>query len=97
LYRDSILSLLLISWFNLAQRRKEDVQQRIEFISASLRAQGNTQIHKMLKTIRQLTVKEFCEAYNADTQKFLNQQKKNRLAGGTNDISRKRYYPPKSL
>ncbi|KAI7897487.1 uncharacterized protein BX663DRAFT_528132 [Cokeromyces recurvatus] len=63
-------------------RRIEDLQHRIEFICASLRAQGNTQINKMLMSVRQLTVKEFCEYYEADTQKFLEQQAKQRIIGG---------------
>ncbi|KAI9486240.1 MAG: hypothetical protein EXX96DRAFT_548248 [Benjaminiella poitrasii] len=64
------------------KRRVEDIQQRVEFICASLRAQGNTQINRMLMSVRQLTIKEFCEYYEADTKKFLEQQAKQRFMGG---------------
>lgn len=78
-------------WFYLAERRKEDIRQRIEFTCAAVRAQGNTQLNKMLKAVRKLTVREFCEVYGASTQNFLDQQKKNRLAGGAKDTCKKRH------
>lgn len=46
---------------------------------ASLRAQGNTEINKMLMAIRELTVEEFCEKYGADAQYFMSQQTIRRL------------------
>jgi hypothetical protein len=52
----------------------EEVSQRTEFMCASLRLQGKTEINKMLMAIRELTVEEFCEKYGADAQYFLNQQ-----------------------
>lgn len=62
------------------KRRVEDVRQRIEFMCASLRAQGNTQINKLLKAIRELTVEDFCEKYGADTQYFMSQQTMQRIS-----------------
>lgn len=71
----------------IAQRRIEDIQQRIEFMCASLRAQGNTEINKMLMSVRKLTVEEFCETYDANTQKFLEQQTQQRR-GNNNGLKR---------
>lgn len=71
----------------IAQRRIEDIQQRIEFMCASLRAQGNTEINKMLMSVRKLTIEEFCEIYDANTQKFLEQQTQQRR-GNNNGLKR---------
>ncbi|RCH98603.1 hypothetical protein CU098_009100 [Rhizopus stolonifer] len=68
-------------------RRIEDIQQQVEFMCASIRAQGNTDINKMLKSVRELTLEEFCETFGASTQLFLEQQTKKRI--GT-DTSRKK-------
>lgn len=51
---------------------------------ASLRAQGNTQINKLLKAIRELTVEDFCERYGADTQYFMSQQTMQRISQTNN-------------
>lgn len=75
----------------VAKKRINDVEQRVEFMCASLRAQGHTQINKMLMAVRELTVEEFCETYEADAQVFLNQQKQQRLKS-SNDNNRKRRY-----
>ncbi|KAL7329424.1 hypothetical protein PS15p_207526 [Mucor circinelloides] len=73
------------------QRRIEDIQQRIEFMCASLRAQGNTEINKMLMSVRKLTVEEFCETYDASTQMFLEQQTQQRRSNSDhNELKRKK-------
>jgi hypothetical protein len=60
----------------LAKRRVDDIRQRMEFMDASLRAQGHTQVNKMVMAIRELTVEEYCDTYGADTKNFLEQQAK---------------------
>ncbi|KAL9555759.1 hypothetical protein MBANPS3_002198 [Mucor bainieri] len=69
------------------QRRIEDIQQRIEFMCASLRAQGNTEINKMLMSVRELTVEQFCETYDASTHIFLEQQKLKRTHSAQTDTT----------
>ncbi|KAI8990961.1 hypothetical protein BDF20DRAFT_831049 [Mycotypha africana] len=64
--------------FATAERRINDLSQRIDFVCAALRAQGNTQINRMLKSVRQLTIGEFCGTYEANTENFLNEQAKQR-------------------
>lgn len=79
------VSLIRANHFTLlAKRRVEDIRQRIEFMCASLRAQGNTQINKLLKAIRELTVEDFCEKYGADTQYFMSQQTMQRISQTNN-------------
>ncbi|OAD08232.1 hypothetical protein MUCCIDRAFT_154864, partial [Mucor lusitanicus CBS 277.49] len=71
------------------QRRIEDIQQRIEFMCASLRAQGNTEINKMLMSVRELTVEQFCETYDASTRIFLEQQtQQRRTHSSSNELKR---------
>lgn len=56
---------------------------------ASLRAQGNTEINKMLMSVRKLTVEEFCETYDANTQMFLEQQTQQRRSNSDrNELKR---------
>ncbi|GAN01494.1 hypothetical protein MAM1_0008d00927 [Mucor ambiguus] len=66
------------------QRRIEDIQQRIEFMCVSLRAQGNTEINKMLMSVRELTVEQFCETYDASIHVFLEQQAQQRRTNSSN-------------
>ncbi|CEP08038.1 hypothetical protein [Parasitella parasitica] len=66
------------------QQRIQDIQHRIEFVCASLRAQGNTELNKMLTSVRELTMEQFCDAYEASTQKFLEQQMQQKHPSGSN-------------
>ncbi|KAI9245225.1 hypothetical protein BDA99DRAFT_528291 [Phascolomyces articulosus] len=62
-----------------AQRSINDIRQRAEFICSFLRAQGNSQINQLNLPIRQLTMREFCHEYGADTMTVFQQQAKARL------------------
>lgn len=56
---------------------------------ASLRAQGNTEINKMLMSVRELTVEQFCETYDASTRIFLEQQtQQRRTHSSSNELKR---------
>ncbi|KAI8642079.1 hypothetical protein BD408DRAFT_417043 [Parasitella parasitica] len=72
------------------QQRILDIQQRIEFVCASLRAQGNTEMNKMLMSVRKLTMEQFCEAYEANPQKFLEHQTQQMHAGSSHHDGFKR-------
>ncbi|KAI8378145.1 hypothetical protein EDC96DRAFT_493748 [Choanephora cucurbitarum] len=56
-------------------RRIEDIQQQVEFMCESIRAQGNTYLNTIIKPVRELTVSEFCETFGADIQTFLDKKK----------------------
>lgn len=56
---------------------------------ASLRAQGTTETNKMLMSVRELTVEQFCETYNASTHIFLEQQTQQRCTNNSgNELKR---------
>ncbi|KAI9309175.1 hypothetical protein BJ944DRAFT_48647 [Cunninghamella echinulata] len=61
-----------------ASRRINEIRQNIDFICSSLRAQGNMTVNQLLKAVRSLTMKEFCNKYGADTQLFLTEETKKR-------------------
>lgn len=55
----------------------------------ALRAHGNTQLNKMLKSVRSLTLKEFCETYKGDTQYYLEQTRKRLATKLSNEIKKR--------
>lgn len=57
---------------------------------ASLRAHGKTQLSKLLKSVRELTVQEFCETYGANTEYFVQESRK-RLASQPINTASKRH------
>ncbi|KAG0166817.1 hypothetical protein DFQ30_006758 [Apophysomyces sp. BC1015] len=61
-----------------AKSRVEDIQQHIEFVCTSLRAQSSMQIGQLLLAVRKLTVEEYCNKYGADPQTFLAHQARKR-------------------
>ncbi|KAI8380931.1 uncharacterized protein BYT42DRAFT_286389 [Radiomyces spectabilis] len=64
-----------------ADRRINDIRQRVEFVCSSLRAQGNMQVNQLLRSVRQLSMEEYCNSYGADTQLFLKEQMRKRKLG----------------
>ncbi|KAG2236885.1 hypothetical protein INT48_002698, partial [Thamnidium elegans] len=70
-------------------KRIEDIRQQTEFLCATLRAHGNTQLNKMLKEVRDLTLKEFCETYKANTQYFLQESRKRLATKLSNEIKKR--------
>ncbi|KAI8339020.1 hypothetical protein BC941DRAFT_501341 [Chlamydoabsidia padenii] len=61
-----------------ATRRIDEIQQSIDFICSSLRAQGNMTISQLLQSVRALTMDEYCNKYHADTSYFLKEQARQR-------------------
>ncbi|KAI9354950.1 hypothetical protein BD770DRAFT_444856 [Pilaira anomala] len=71
-------------------KRIEDIRQRTAFMCASLRAHGKTQLSKLLKSVKELTVQEFCETYGANTEYFVQESRK-RLASQPINTAPKRH------
>ncbi|KAI9318189.1 Ion transport protein-domain-containing protein [Dichotomocladium elegans] len=61
------------------QRRKEDILQRTQFLIASLKAQSKTMINQLPPAIQQMSMREFCHTYGADTALYLKQQNELRM------------------
>ncbi|KAI8351158.1 hypothetical protein BD560DRAFT_409386 [Blakeslea trispora] len=67
-------------------RRIEDIQQQVEFMCESIRAQGDTYINSIIKPVRDLTVKEFCETFGASIQTFLDREKEQDQSSTPNQL-----------
>ncbi|KAI8092758.1 uncharacterized protein BX664DRAFT_328063 [Halteromyces radiatus] len=61
-----------------ATRRIDEIRQSVDFICSSLRAQGKMTVSQLLKSVRSLTMDEYCNTYHGNTQYFLEEQSRKR-------------------